>query len=234
MDSLVVGDAILGTFSEITISPSISVVGTVSSNWSYYFQIRWWDSSNIAVFTTDYDSPHALKLYTINVSTGVSTSKGTLIASPTASYTGLKVGVNSTHIYVQTSSTSSYSSQIKKYLKTDLSATDYTCPLLYISTGSSAISNFTYYITMAVTSSYLWFINYRYGSNESTRLWVSSISDVAKMVCISGEIGHVFDNYSTKFYYQTDYDGLSVYLKPNSDVGAIYITESDLIKYGVV
>ena len=236
IDRLVIGDALLGTFSETTLTgDTITIVGTVSSSHQHYCQVRWWDSTNIAVFTVDQDSPYALKLYTVNINTGVVTSKGTLIATVDASSSGLQIGVNSTHIYVKTIDTSigfSQNNYIKKFLKTDLSVENYHMALLFYHTGST-YKTFYFYTSMAVTTNYLWFFNYSTAiDDEDIRLWVSSISNIPKTVCISGNLLHMFS--SGKFYYQTDYDGLTVYFTGNNGTGAFYITESDLIKYGAL
>ena len=240
IDRLVIGDGLLGTFSEINLDTAIVIGGTVTSDHYAYCQVRWWDSTNIAVFTVDQDSPYALKLYTVNINTGVVTSKGTLIATVDASSSGLQIGVNSTHIYVKTIDTSigfPQNNYIKKFLKTDLSVENYHMALLFYRTGST-YKTFYFYTSMAVTTNYLWFFNYSTAvDDEDIRLWVSSISNIPKTVCISGNLLHMFSIHmfsSGKFYYQTDYDGLTVYFTGNNGTGAFYITESDLIKYGAL
>ena len=236
MDSLVVGDGSDGTFSEITIAPSISVIGTVSSGWSSYFQIRWWDSSNIAVFTVDEDSPYDLKLYTVNISTGVSTSVGTLISGVPRSESGLYVGVNNTYIYVSTTIVDPHANNyIIRYLKTNITTTEeYKMPLLYY--GSGAYIRTMLYLPVSVTTNYLWAINHRYGSYPFHE-YIFPLSNIQNGIRIGCDIGDVF-NTSAGFSFQTDYDMTSVYLLPNNyhlgHSGLPYITESDLIKYGAL
>jgi hypothetical protein len=234
IDRLVIGDALLGTFSETTLTgDTITIVGTVSSNHQHYCQVAWWNSTTLAIFTVDQDSPYALKLYTCTLG-GVVTSKGTLIASVDYSLTGLQVGINSTKIYVQTTNNSGYfNNYIYEFLKTDLSIVNYTMPLLYVSLGGGSTIRYFDYHLMTVTSNYLWFLNR--GSGGSMYLWISSILNIDKMICVSGDMSHVlaFSN-STGFYYGTDYDGLTVYFTGNNGKGAFYIAEGDLIKYGAL
>jgi hypothetical protein len=237
IDKLVVGDGLLGTFSEISLSgDTITIVGTVTSYYYRFCQIRWWDANTLAIITIDEDTPYALKIYTVPISTGVVSYKGTLIATVDSSYGGLQVAINSTNIYIQTI-TGTYSGSnnyIRSFLKTDLTNTNDIMPLLYYYCPTSTKYFYIPYI-MATTNNYLWFLNYGSSPDTDTMyLWVSHISDIPKMTCVSGDIFHIVNGTTGKFLYQTDYDGTTVYITGNNGTGAFYITESDLIKYGAL
>jgi len=234
IDKLVVGDGLLGTFSEISLSgDTITIVGTVTSSYDRFCQVRWWDANTLAIITIDEDTPYALKIYTVPISTGVVSYKGTLIATVGSSYGGLQVAINSTNIYIQTViGTYGSNNYIRSFLKTDLTNTNDTMPLLYYYCGVSTKYFYIPYI-MTATNNYLWFLNYEL-SSDTMYLWISHISDIPKMTCVSGDIFHMVNTLSGKFLYQTDYDGTTVYITGNNNTGAFYITESDLIKYGAL
>ena len=241
MDSLVVGDASDGTFTEVTIAPTISVVGALGASYYYHFQIRWWDSSNIAVFTLDVDSPYDLKLYTINISTGVSTSVGTLISGVLRGKNGICVCVNNTYVYVYTTRVDTgINSYIKRYLKTDIATTvEYDMPLLYFYSGT--YYRYMLYPIIAVTTNYLWAVNMNASTDEAS-LYMFPLTNIQIGTCIGNGLQNSFlDN--GMFHFQTDYDMTTMYFMPrnysplnySSGVsGIVYITESDLIKYGAL
>lgn len=237
IDSLAIGDSLLGTFSEVTLSPTITVVGTLANVHVKYVQIRWWDSTNIAVFTVDQGSPYALKLYTVNISTGVVTSVGTLISTVNSSTGGLLVGVNSNNIYIVTSTTSNYlvNDILKKYNRSGVLLNDYYLPLIWTISGSSYYNYFVNPYAMTITDNCLYFQNYD-TNNEFQNILVSLLQLPQKMICITTNIYGYF-HYNI-FKYQTDFDMQSVYLCGKIgqylSSGTIYISDSDLIKYGIL
>jgi hypothetical protein len=229
IDSLVIGDATVGTFSEVTLNPTISVVGTIASVQYSFVQIRWWNATNIAIFTVDQGSPFALKLYTVNISTGVVTSIGTLISTALESNAGLMVGVNSDNVFVQTTNLTSgtYSNNlIKVYNRSGVLTDDYVMPLLYYYTSGTR-KNFYIPYSMVITDNYLLLINFF----SIYDIFISSLSSIQKIFRITNNISNIF---GSSFNYQNDFDMTSIYLQGNNTSGSIYITESDLIKYATL
>lgn len=225
IDKLVVGNAVTGMFTETPLTgDAITIAGTFgTSYYNNYCQVKWWNSTNIAVFTLDQDSPYALKLYTVNISTGATDSIATLISTVSSCVNGTTVGVNDTNVYVITET-----NKLKKFSRAGVSIEDYIIPLYRLNT-SSTNRTFTYNNQVAITNTYL-YVYFDSGSYDD-KLLLSTLSNPQKLVCI----GDNFDNIMSNFTYGADFDKASVYLDgQNGSLVYISDTDSNFIKFGVL
>lgn len=225
INSLVIGDATDGTFTETSLTgDAITIAGTVTSNYYNYCQVKWWNTTNLAIFTVDQGSPYALKVYTVNISTGVTSLISTLVATIATNSLGVIAEVNSTYIYVITDD-----NIISKYTRAGVLVESLTLPLFDIH-SSLTYRNFNFYNNVALTNSYLYVYSY------AKKLFLSSLTNIQKQICIGSNLESV-DVLSAGdlFEYGVDYDRISTYLQGYHS-GLVYIsdTSNDFIKFGVL